>query len=128
MGGGEKRRMFVCEGIDTALMDLLASWRSPVKDGEVNFREDLLDPLERAYREAWESTNALEDVLNRAAGGVRVRKEKPDKFRQGATNLLFTLEDLQTSIYPMKPIGWNGSPKFLDFDEALDRTIGVAGS
>jgi hypothetical protein len=128
MGGGEKRRMFVCEGIDTALMDLLSSWTSPVKDGEVNFREDLLDPLERAYREAWESTNSQEDVLNRAAGGVRVRKERPDKFRQGATNLLFTLEDLQTSIYPMKPTGWNGSPKFLDFDEALERTIGVVGT
>jgi hypothetical protein len=123
IGGGEERRMFVCEGADTALMELLASWTPPKRHGEVNFREDLLDPLEQAYRESWELTKSQEDVLNRAAGGVRVRKERPDKFRQGAIHLLFALESVQTSIYPMKPTGWKGSPIFRDFDEALDRAI-----
>jgi hypothetical protein len=128
--GEDKPQLRLFDGSDAPLMTLLSTWQPPVRHGATHFREDLLNPLQKAYREEWDAgMPASREVLDGAAGTSSGWKRRPDKFLEGARQLLFVMGDATLAIYPFRPETWSGNAKFLNFSEAVSlvlRRPGVA--
>jgi hypothetical protein len=79
--GEDKPQLRVFDGSDAPLMALLSTWQPPVRHSATHFREDLLNPLQKAYREEWDAgMPASREVLDAAAGTSSGWKRRPDKF------------------------------------------------
>lgn len=120
VGSGSRCQLFVCDGTDRELMDLLASWRPPERYDEVNYDERLLEPLEAAYRRAWKARKPVQATLERSVGGILVWKQRPEKFGITAKTLLFALKDGNPCVHPSRPPLWQGHAELLDFERRID--------
>jgi TIR domain len=121
--GGQEQKMMVCDADDHELMALMASWHPPTSHNEMNFSESLLDPLEESYRKEWNAKMPPNlEILDGAAGVAAGWKRRPDKYREGAKELLFVMGGVTTlALYPARPSPWKGAAEFLDFTEGVMR-------
>jgi hypothetical protein len=120
VGGADSRRAMVFDGTNLPLMALLSTWHQPTAYGEQHFREDLLSPLQKAYQKDWDDNmQPGRQVLDGAAGTSSGWKRRPDKFLEGAKELLENMGSATLSIYPYRPKNWTGPGKFVDFPEAM---------
>jgi hypothetical protein len=71
---------------------------------------------------------ASREVLDGAAGTSSGWKRRPDKFLEGARQLLFVMGDATLAIYPFRPESWSGNAKFLNFSEAVSLVLRRPGA